>query len=273
MRLEHLHGWLGRLRHLGFIPIPIPDREGRTIQDSGGRHWQVEPWMPGLADPARPPTRERVVAGFAGLGAFHASLAQQGRVGSSAGLAARAREIEGWISGGFDALEAALRRAPAGVERERAARWSLLARRLAPVVREELGREAGRDVPLQPCLRDARPEHLLFLGNTLSGLVDFGAMALESPAADLARLLSEWIGPENALRSAALTAYGAVFPLGPDTSRLIGVFDRSTALLIGGHWARWHFLEDRSFEDPEAVRQGLGRGLDRLASLADALGH
>ena len=47
-------------------------------------------------------------------------------------------------------------------------------------------------IRLQPALRDARPEHFLFEDDRLSGLVDFGAMGVESVAADLARLIGEW---------------------------------------------------------------------------------
>ncbi len=270
--LECIHGWLGSLRDLPFIPLPIADREGHTFQHVAGPLWQLEPWMPGEAEPDRPPQRDRLGAGFVGLGALHAALVHQGGVGPSVGLAARAHEITAWLTSGFDELAGHLRRAPASAERELATQWSRLARRLAPAVVEELRREASRPVPVQPCLRDARPEHFLFRDATLTGLVDFGAMAVESPAADLARLLADWVGEDRALRGSALTAYESVFPLGPDTSRLIGVFERSTSLLIGGHWARWHYRENRTFDDPQAVRKGLVRGVDRIMGLTDAAG-
>ena len=50
---------------------------------------------------------------------------------------------------------------------------------------------------LQPCLRDARPEHFLFDGDQLSGLVDFGAMAVDSVVGDLARLIGEWLDDDR----------------------------------------------------------------------------
>ena len=47
----------------------------------------------------------------------------------------------------------------------------------------------------------------------------------------------------------------------------IAVFEAGTALLIGERWVRWHYLEHRSFDDPQAVSTGLARGLKQLERL------
>jgi hypothetical protein len=52
---------------------------------------------------------------------------------------------------------------------------------------------------------------------------------------------------------------------------LIPVFETTTALLIGERWARWHYVENRHFDDPDAVSKGLDRGLSRLERLAREL--
>ncbi len=80
--------------------------------------------------------------------------------------------------------------------------WIRLARTVAPQVREPLRQASSRSVMLQPCLRDARPEHFLFEGDQLSGLVDFGAMAVDSVVGDLARLIGEWLDDDQAGRPA-----------------------------------------------------------------------
>jgi homoserine kinase type II len=122
-------------------------------------------------------------------------------------------------------------------------------------------------VVLQPCLRDARPEHLLFEDERVTGLVDFGAMAIETVAADLARLLAEWVGADRSARADALDAYSVVRPLDDAESDLLKVFEDSADLIGGGHWVRWHFVEGRVFGHPEAVLRGLERGADRAARL------
>jgi homoserine kinase type II len=91
-------------------------------------------------------------------------------------------------------------------------------------------------------------------------------MAIESVATDLARLLGDWVGPDRVERATALAAYTAIRPLDPFELGLIDVIAGSTALLGAGHWVRWHFLERRSFRDPQAVAHGIERGLQRLVA-------
>jgi homoserine kinase type II len=86
-------------------------------------------------------------------------------------------------------------------------------------------------------------------------------------AGDLARLLSEWIGPDPKTRAEALDAYASIRRMRECEWTLIGTFDRSAALLGAGHWVRWRYVEGRTFRDHSAVRNGLERGLARLASL------
>jgi len=275
--IRRIHEYLSRTRGLGFVAIPERDRAGETVQEFAGRAWEVAPWMSGVADLGRPPGRARLRAGFAGLAGFHRATAWFWNFGSSPGLSARLRELEGLLGGGFADLERAIARGGTDPARDPARRWLDLARRVAPVLSGPLREAAAgpsRLAPflhLQVCLRDPRPDHFLFEGDRLTGLVDFGAMGLECVAADLARLLAEWAGPDRADRAEALDAYQAIRPLEPAEAALIAAFERPAALLIGAHWARWHFIEGRTFDDPDAVPNGLRRGLDRLADLAAAL--
>ncbi|HWT80491.1 MAG TPA: serine kinase, partial [Candidatus Methylomirabilis sp.] len=41
-RLEMIHGWLGELAGLGLVPLPIPlpARDGRTVQHQDGLYWE-----------------------------------------------------------------------------------------------------------------------------------------------------------------------------------------------------------------------------------------
>ena len=265
--LERIHRWLAETRDLGFVPVPISAMDGRTLQEHAGLLWEVCPWHSGRADMSCPPPRPRLRAGFTALAAFHQVLARHQVRGPSPGLRARLHELNSLTLGGFDVMESAIDRAPAGSGRAPARYWLNLARRAAPRVITPLRRASARVVALQPCLRDARPEHLLFRGERVTGLVDFGAMAIESVAADLARLLAEWVGADRSARADALDAYSAVRSLDEAESGLLKVFEDSADLLGGGHWARWHFVEGRVFNDPEAVLQGLERGADRAARL------
>ncbi len=126
---------------------------------------------------------------------------------------------------------------------------------------------AGRTIPLQPCLRDARPEHFLFEGDRVTGLVNFGAMGVDCVAGDLARLMGEWLEGDASARVEAMASYERIRPLGADEAAAIDAFASSSALLVGERWIRWHFIEGRRFDDPSAVAQGIARGLDHLERL------
>ncbi|MBX6313875.1 MAG: phosphotransferase, partial [Isosphaeraceae bacterium] len=266
--LEEIQRLQKRAERLGFVPVPLQTLDGSTLIESAGRYWELSPWMPGTADLQRPPAPARLRAGFAGLAAFHQALAEGARIARPANLAARLREIETLRTVHLRSWRLIVDRAAPDPRRELARRWLDLAGALAPWVYEGAARVAAREVPIQPCLRDVRPDHLLFEGDRLTGLVDFGAMGPDSVAADLARLLAEWVGPHRAARAEALAAYAAIRPLDESETALISAYERTAALLGGGRWLRWHFLEGRTFDDPSAVLRGLERGVERLAELA-----
>jgi Ser/Thr protein kinase RdoA (MazF antagonist) len=263
--LEQIHRWLGESACVGFIPVPVAALDGRTLQEQGGRFWEVTPWLDGVAAPERPPSRSQLRSGFTALAAFHQALQSDRSRGPSPSLHARRRELDGLIRDGFDILHRVVDRVGEDPHRTPALQWLALARATAPAHVAPLQRAAAFEIALQPCLRDARPEHLLFTADRVTGLVDFGAMGVDSVAADLARLLGEWIGGNRLLRMEAMDAYAAIRPLDPVEVTLVDVFEDSAALLGAGHWVRWHFLEGRKFTNPSAVGEGIARGLERLA--------
>jgi Ser/Thr protein kinase RdoA (MazF antagonist) len=263
-QLEVIHAWLASARELGFIPVPVPALDGRTIVASEGRFWEVAPWMPGNADLSRPPGLDRLKAGFAGHAAFLARLESSRSEGFSLGLASRVSEIDRLLFGEFEAIRAILDQAPVDSCSDLARSWLRRAVAIAPELARSLRKAAARRLPIQPCLRDARPDHFLFEGNRLTGLLDFGAMGRDSVAGDLARLLAEWVGPDRLARAEAVAAFDSVRPLSEVERSSIEAFERANALLGAARWVRWHFFDHRQFEDPGAVSRGLRRGLERL---------
>jgi Ser/Thr protein kinase RdoA (MazF antagonist) len=271
-QLERIHDWLFLTSETGLTPVPVRDNSDRTVQEFEGTLWEITPWLSGQAESAHPPPIGRLKAAFTGLAALHARWASVLDRSASPGLALRCRTVEHLIRGGFDVIENAVAHQPTSSMLAAAGRqWLALARTLAPVLYETLRKASKSSVVLQPCLRDARPEHFLFEQDRLSGIVDFGAMGMECVAGDLARLIGEWLGGDPALRAQALTAYERIRPLTRGESSLIPVFESSADLLIGERWLHWHFLERRQFDDPQAVSKGLARGLERLERLALAM--
>jgi Ser/Thr protein kinase RdoA (MazF antagonist) len=268
-QLEKIHHWLFLTSETGLAPLPVRDNSDQTLQEFEGTLWEITPWLSGQAESAHPPPSGRVEAAFAGLAALHARWVSITEFNTSLGLSQRYGMVGHLIRLGFDHIENAIAKEPASSMLAAAGRqWLALARSVAPMLHRALRFPSKTMVHLQPCLRDARPEHFLFEQDRLSGIVDFGAMGMECVAGDLARLIGEWLGGDPALRAQALTAYERIRPLAPWETSLIPVFESSADLLIGERWLHWHFLEGRQFDDPQAVSKGLARGLKRLERLA-----
>jgi homoserine kinase type II len=266
--LEQIHGWLVAASSLEFVPVPLRCSDGRTIVARGGHLWEVVPWKPGKPATEGPPTAAQVREGFAALAQFHRALDFQQSVGVSPGLLARYRELEWWQGTGFGQVATVVASRSHDRNAPLALRWAELARSVAPRVKEALAPMKVLQVRRQPCLRDARAEHLLFEGDRVVGLVDFGAMGEETVSSDLARLASEWLAADFALRDEGLAAYRRVRPLDNEEMALQGVFEKSADLLAGGHWVRWHFHDRRTFDDPAAVTRGLERAVKKVERLA-----
>ena len=273
-QLENIHRWLFLTSETGLTPVPVRDMSARSLQEFEGTFWEITPWLPGHADCTNPPSPARLHAAFAALASLHSLWAGEIDVNCSPGLSLRCHTVKDLIRGGFDVIEVALAAQPPSRALVPSARkWLALARSVAPALHEALRKATKSVLNLQPCLRDARPEHFLFEQDCVSGIVDFGAMGVDCVAGDLARLIGDWLGGDSDARAHALTAYEQLRQLEPVETSLIRVFESSADLLIGERWLHWHLLEGRHFEDPDAVSKGLDRGLRRLERLALSLGR
>jgi homoserine kinase type II len=276
-QLERIQRWVMTAAPLRFVPALIAKIDGSTMTDHGGRFWDVTSWLRGAPDLAEPPAPEHVEAAFRGLAEFHRRLSADpaSHRGPSPGLSHRSREINDLVQGGFDQLETVMATSPRDACRDLAVQWLGLARLITPGMVEPARRACLQGLRLQPCIRDARRDHFLFEGVELTGIVDFGAMDLDSVVGDLARLIGDWLGldREGSLRARAISSYEKICPLDHDEKEILEVFELSNALLAPGRWVRWHFVEGRRFEDPLAVERGLRRGLERFENITARSSH
>ena len=117
-------------------------------------------------------------------------------------------------------------------------------------------------------LRDVWSDHILFGGGgnaaAVSGVIDYHAAGIDTPATDIARLLGSWhLGGAQWQRPGAgrlverwgeaLAAYQEIGRLVPEEIASISFF-HATAVVFGlDHWFRWTLLDGASFQAPEAV--------------------
>jgi Ser/Thr protein kinase RdoA (MazF antagonist) len=125
-------------------------------------------------------------------------------------------------------------------------------------------RPAHQPCRLQPCLRDVWHAHLLYHGEELTGLVDYAAVAEDSPAADVARMLGSLVEDDGARWHAALKAYREVRPLSQQEEQLARVLDRTGVIVALANWQRWLGEPGRAFEDQGRVNARIEELLQRV---------
>ena len=126
------------------------------------------------------------------------------------------------------------------------------------------------NVPLaiQPCLRDIWHDHVLFTGNEVTGIIDFGAVDIDTPATDIARLLGSLVGDDAFGWRAGLDAYATIRPLAAEEETAVRALDASGTILAGCNWIRWICIDGRQFEDRSRIRERFERIISRLTFTA-----
>jgi Ser/Thr protein kinase RdoA (MazF antagonist) len=282
-RITGLHQLLEHLRMAGlaFVAVPLRTNDGTSLPHSIIDDWQLEPWLPGLADFHADPTNQRLRAAMVALAHWHlaaerfvpgAEAAQwfASRVSSpSPAVAERLAILMAVDSGQMDHMEKRIQQSKASVPREIARHTLALFQRGHTRVVAELQLVRDVAVRLQPCLRDVWHDHVLFSGNAVTGIIDPSACRTESVASDLSRLIGSLVKEDHVAWDFALAEYQRHRPLTANELTLVAVLDRSGVLLSGWTWLQWLNIERRPFADPEAVEKRLKEIIERMEKLFD----
>lgn len=271
-----IHGLLEHTALAGcdIVPVPMVTRYGETHFVHEDHLWELTPWMPGEASLASHPSSEKLVAAMNTLARFHHAAASY-RFDASVpheapapGLQERLAIIHNLQQGELEQLWRETRAAQASDLRDLA--FELLegiSRTLDPVAKY-LEQIVSTPLPLQWCLRDIRHDHLLFTNEQVTGLLDFGAVAIDSVAGDVARLLGSIVNDQPKSWQAGIEAYDAQRALSPAERLAIVGYDQGGLICSATNWVRWLFVEGRSFPQIHALHDQLVWLRDRLQMLA-----
>lgn len=202
-RLRVIHARMDQAARLPFVPTLVRAADGGSVVTVAGGVWDATEWRPGR--PAEPLTCPAVRAAAEALARLHAAWPPAGS-GPSPAVLSRLRVLTDFPTmfpvppqpspAEPPELGPLLRQAWQAVTRCRGV-WIDLLRPWA-----------DRTFRLRPCLRDCRSEHVLFVGDEVSGIVDYGAVGEDTPAADLARYVGDAEpGTGDTLVSLACRAY------------------------------------------------------------------
>lgn len=268
-QLGFIHDVLSRVHAVGlsFIPAPQRTRDGATFVRHAGCFWELAPWMPGSADFHQRPTPSRLRAAMQSLARFHLAAAashSSDPIGPCFTLKRRLRELHSFLNG--SAAKELGRRVPDG-------RWPEMDERAGRLLEhvhtrrgylDELLDQPLQPVTQQPVIRDIWHDHVLFDGDEVSGIIDFGAMSVDTVAVDVARLLGSLVDGDEEGWSEGLRAYGELRPLSISQRELLRALDQTGVFSGGLVWLRWHYLENRTFENRPGVLARVDHFLNRL---------
>lgn len=275
-----------------YRPIGIGG-ESYVLDPSTGSIWELATWLPGesLEYDALP---ELIAQGAAAIGRVHHEFRRLGRWRDTApAIAERLQRIETLDQRLPGSLGASLQgRVHPTVQRplEKACRvlgenW----RKTLPRIAEALTSLADQRLPLQYVLRDIHREQMLFTSGTVTGIIDFDAIRVDTPAVDLARWAASFAGyraDPGTMIDHVLAGYARPEPF-PETSpghdsgqgfldkssfgltdpnattpefrTLILTIAESTLWISLANWVVWLLVESRQFPDYPRVAERLNR--------------
>jgi Ser/Thr protein kinase RdoA (MazF antagonist) len=266
-RLRWIHQLMARAGRAGldYVPVVFRTRDGQSFMEHAGRLWELTAWMPGQADFRQRPSVSRLRSACLALARLHQVWARAGGTsGPCPAVVQRLACVGEWrklIGSGWrpefpsedvDPVTPLARRA-----------WQLVERHV-DTIEPQLARRLDQPMRLQPCLCDIWHAHVLFRGDTVSGLVDYGSTKINHVAADLARLLGSLVGENATLWQVGLRAYRECCDLTVEEEELVTCLDHSGTILAAANWLRWLYYEQRQFDDRRAVAERLAEIVTRL---------
>lgn len=270
-RLLLIHGVLEHVSRNGLnvVPVPLRAASGAAFVEHDEHLWELMPWMPGQADFHSHPTRERLRSAMQTLARFHLLSASGGgpkppEAIQPPALLDRRQRITQLMRGELGAMFSAVQRGLDPALDARAQRILLFAGAKLKHLHARITPACEPVRPVQPAIRDIWHDHVLFRGDEVTGIVDFGSLRVDTPLADVARLVGSLVGDDQEARQFALDRYAELRPLTDDDRQFVDLLDESGVALAGLNWLTWFYVDRRDMGPIESIVRRLDEILARL---------
>lgn len=291
-RLRFIHAVIKHAANRGlyFLPVPIETHDGESFIHHSGHLWELAPWMPGTADYEHSPSDEKLRAAMTALARFHNAVADfvlpletaaTLRVAGQSAIPRRRARLHSLVGEEINELASAIDNTTWPDLTSLARQFIAALPSAIPRAIAQLEPLANVPLPLQPCLRDIWHDHILFTGNEVTGLIDFGAVDIDTPATDIARLLGSLIPnptprsgeelvegqPFSTAWQTGLSAYAAMRPLSQHESLAVLALNTANPIIAGCNWLRWIYIEGRAFVNHAQVLARFHQILNRIQAM------
>jgi Ser/Thr protein kinase RdoA (MazF antagonist) len=267
--LAQIHGLITHVWSTGLRIVPFPRRTHAdlTFINVGSRMWELADWLPG--EIVEQPDAEQTVEAIKTLARFHQHAAsyQDPKTGRAPGLEMRNSLLTQLQEGQLSRIKQAAAASRPTELRELALTIVKDIDALLPSVLNTVKHAALVDLPLQWCLRDVHLGNLLYVGNEVTGVVDFGGATVDSVAGDIARLMRSLVPGASDAWQRGLAGYESVRPLSLSERQAIRPYDAGGLVCAAANWLRWLFIEHREFAAAASTRHRLFELSERLKSL------
>lgn len=261
------------------IRKPKGAAESPTFAEFSGRYWEISTWRDGRSEDAAA-SLEKIRQGAAVIAEFHACvspLTVRSQVAPAVldrlnRLDERSAKIASLDESALqDVANAELRRTLLDATQLVHWKWD----EVRPRIHRSLSQYHDRKVRTQYVLRDVHREHLLFQQGRVSGLIDFDALRVDTPATDLARWVGSFLGgPHDAgeVWEAGLAGFRSNSTLKNDKetefeAQMAADLCFASVWISLANWLVWLLRERRDFQaQPTTLSSRIGE-LVRLASV------
>jgi Ser/Thr protein kinase RdoA (MazF antagonist) len=280
-RLGFIHAVLlhAAMNGCDFLPVPATTRNGETFIRHADHLWELTPWMPGIADYEMSPSVEKVRSAMHTLAKFHNAVtdfpesAAPGSAGGSNAIQRHLVRLRKLSPARISELAIAITDATGPQLAQLARQFLANLPRAFPQAMLQLEPLSNSQLRLQPCIRDIWSDHILFTGDEVTGVIDFGAVEIDTPATDVARLLGSLAQRHRTETwTEGLAAYNEVRPLSDVEFRAAYALETSGTILAGCNWIRWIYVEGRTFEDLDRIVERFRRVLNRCEQIGEPSG-
>lgn len=254
-RLKLMHAALLHATQHGlkFVPKLTTDVNGNSFVHCENCYWELTQWLPGNADYVSQPSRAKLIAAATALAELHTCWRGLScNTGRSPTMLERAERLRQWL-GQRDLVE----RLGTFIRNPDEGRMCLATiqnlQLVGPRLLARLERFSQDQVTLQPVVRDVWSDHLLFDGERLVGIVDYGALRIDEVAVDLARMLGSLEPFDASARRAALETYNRQAAEQPVDLTRVELLDECSGVLTALQWMQWLVQERRTFALPVAA--------------------
>ncbi len=266
-RLGVIHRGMESMAALAFVPKLERTQAGATWVTHQRTFWEVSEWMPGTADYHQKPNDARLFAAMRSLGLMHRHLLPLGEGQGPAPAVKRIlrapRDWRALLQSGWKPDFRMPRAEP--IPSLACAAWQAISSDTYSTEYTLVEWET-RILPVQTCLCDIWHDHILYEGNAVTGIIDYGAVKPDCIAVDLARLLGSMIPDQPERMRQALAIYSAIHPLPEEVIRLADVLDRAGSVVGLTNWLRWIYLDKRTYSEAAGVAKRMGILLKRVES-------